>query len=129
MQNVPVVQPVKLSAEVPYCIARFKRREGLSPLSKARAFVGRVNNDVPWFDPEAFAREWKCISILGDTTDDGASYEVTYEFAASYFGWDPEDVRFIDPYTGSAPDDLVEGVGIKHPDLPPEAALNSLKDW
>lgn len=94
---------------VPTTSVNYMRRESVSPLSKARQYVGKTNSTRIFGDP---ARYWLCTGLGGPSDDGGLTYNVTYSFqraephAIAGFdvvpGWDAIIV-FIDPTTGKPP--------------------------
>ena len=114
VEVAPVTQTGEASIMVPTTTVNYMRREPVSPLVKARRYVGTVGavqgtNDQPIFgDPD---RYWLCTGLGGPSDDGGLTYNVTYSFQRAephdfgegvLPGWDAVIV-FIDPTTGQPP--------------------------
>lgn len=94
---------------VPKATLRFTRTEYEDPTVKARLYTGTVNMAGWLADPGAPARMWRCNGIPGESSDGGASFQVTYEFEAADGGgtWDDDCVFMKD---GKVPGDVDAGV-------------------
>jgi len=123
-------QPGTWPAYLPQVHIVLTKQESSSPLSKARAYAGKVNS-VSWrMDPGSAAKSWLCNSITGVSTDNGNTYQIRYEFthATSRPGgtW-RQRVMARDPKTGHPPKILTSGVSYKTIDVYDTADFNILK--
>lgn len=82
------------------------RTEDISPLSKSRTYVGKLNLTPLFGDPVG---SWMCTGINGVSSDGGNTYVVTYEF--QYLGAEEAkaNIFYIDPETGKPPKDATTG--------------------
>jgi len=88
------------------------RTEADDPDAKADGYVGHLN-ESPWRGHAA--KTVRCNAIVGTSRDGGDTYQVRYEFerGSPPHYW-KKTIVYRDPETGRPPDDLVEGLGIKH---------------
>ena len=98
-----------VNVERPISTIHVSRKEDTSPGAKSRAYAGKVNGRGQFrlAGGDVAARTWRCNYITGDSTDQGASWQVEYEFEYDPHGWDKE-VAYIDPETGRIPQELSE---------------------
>jgi len=104
-----ITQGVDVDVSVPQLVVSETRRENVTPIFKARLFVGTVNARTLW---GGAARTYLCTRIDGQTSDNGLTYEVAYEFQYNPQTWDAT-VVFRDPVTQRPVDKPVDGEGIK----------------
>ena len=109
-------QVVTVGAYLPKTRMVVRRRETGSPGDKSKLYVGKLNKG-PWkLDPNCAAKTWRCMAILGTSSDGGEFYDVRHEFEHCGEGsetgtWDRRGMwRGSD---GRVPSDLVEGTGKK----------------
>lgn len=115
LQGVTKTQTGLLSKIQPEPSISITRREvilGIDLTGKKLLFEGKVNQGGWLLEPDAPTGTWLCTSIGGRSQDNGLTYDVTYTFQFRRNDWG-ETARFIDPGTGQAPADLVDGVGFK----------------
>jgi hypothetical protein len=93
-----------------------------SPRARAEANVGKTN-DALWNGYAA--NTVLCTSIVGNSRDGGATYDVRYEFEYKPNGW-TELVVFKDEETGRPIANLVAGVSKVTVDLYDEADFDAL---
>ena len=86
----------------------FSQQEYGNPLSKAQAFVGKINASGVFGGKK---HEWMVNRIEGESRD-GTIFDVEYEFVYNDGSWDPTLV-FIDPETGQPPGDVSGKNGLK----------------
>lgn len=126
--EIIVSQKGTVSMQLPFHTVTYTRMESGSPGSKSRRFTGTINSRPIFGDPKHF---WLCTKIGGTSQDEGATYQVTYEFQRHPEGWDP-DVVFIDgetgkPLVGSSIDELKEeGALLENLQVIPEADFRRL---
>lgn len=104
-----ITQGVDVDVSVPQLVVSETRRESVTPIHKARQFVGTVNAGTIW---SGAPRTYLCTRIDGQTNDNGLTYEVAYEFQYNPQTWDAT-VVFRDPVTQRPVDAPVDGEGIK----------------
>lgn len=95
---------------------RLSRSETVHPGELASTYVGTVNKDA-WTNQgdgggADAPRTWSCEEIIGQSDDNGLTYNVHYHLVYNYLKWD-KIVHFLDPDTGEAPPGLVVGKGVK----------------
>ncbi len=100
-----------VSKFVPNTTISITRREFVSPGTKARNYVGKVNSSGWGLDSGAQARTWLCTGITGRSIDGGETYEVNYQFQYRAETWD-ETLVYIDPTTGRPPNGVSDEDGI-----------------
>ena len=105
-----IAQAVKLS---PQTTLRFNRLESTSPASKARTYVGKVNDST--FQTSG-AGTWLCTAISGRSNDGGATYEVSYDFQYNADSWQPL-VVYIDPASGKPHPDATASTAVIYDDV------------
>lgn len=98
-----VKQTGTVRKQIPSVYFRYRRREPNSPGNKAKIHVGTMNETDVFNDPPKF---WLCTGITGTSSDNGASYDVTYEFLRNDETWDAV-VAYHDPTTGRIPTDVI----------------------
>ena len=88
----PNGQAVQYIAEAPLMVPRvtlrFSHIRDSSPGGDAKEYVGKVNNAGWTKDPNAPARTWLCTGIQGHSSDGGATYATSYDFAYNPDTWD-----------------------------------------
>lgn len=96
-----------VSVERPISTIHVSRKEASSPGAKSRAYAGKVNGRGQFrlAGGDVAARTWRCNYITGESTDQGETWQVDYEFEYDKNGWDKE-VAYIDPETGRIPEAL-----------------------
>ena len=120
------VQGGEITTMVPTTSVNYMRREPVSPLEKAKVYVGTTGasagtgfGDI-FGDPDDY---WMCTHIGGPSDDGGLSYNVTHSFQraephrirdaggviAEFSGWQAV-VVYIDPETGKPPPDLLSQI-------------------
>lgn len=128
LQGVTKTQTGLLSKIQPEPAISITRREfilGIDLVSKKLTFEGSVNEAGWELEPGAAPGQWLCTSIGGRSQDNGLTYDVTYTFQFRSDTW-AETARFIDPGTGQAPADLVDGTGFKSVPIYDTADFNLL---
>lgn len=126
---------------IPVTVLTFVRRENRDPRAKSMNFVGHVDPDTIFGDPE---RSWMCTLMVGDTTDGTQSYTVTYEFTRSVelvgidgrptSGWDSvvsvydhdNNTFFDNPQPAPPNPDPTAIIGIRQLHHAPEAQFEDL---
>lgn len=78
-------QTVDVSFMRPQISVVFKRREELAPTQKALQFLGKVNSVNFLGDGPRF---WLCTDLSAESSDGGASFNVTYAFQRNPATWD-----------------------------------------
>ena len=117
-----VTQGANLAVQVPQSGFRLTRIEDASPLENAARFVG-FTNISQW---NGYKRKMVlCVGIDGRTSDGGLTYEVSYNFAVDIDSW-VQTVMFVDPETGTRPDDLVPFESLKYYEVYPSADFSGL---
>lgn len=94
------------------------RKEASSPALKSKQYVGKLNSGVFSLDLSAEPEEWMCTGIVGSSSDNGATWDVTYTFTyhdargtlLEIPGWDAV-VVWNDPSTGRPPGDWKDQAG------------------
>ncbi len=109
-----IVSGVTVPILIPTHTLRFSHSSSSSPEADAMAYVGMVNSAY-WHGGDA--KTWLCMSITGRSTDNGATYQVQYEFGWRPYsdnvqGWEAR-VYLIDKSTGKPFKNLVEDTGKK----------------
>lgn len=92
--------------------------------TRATAYVGTVNQAAWTLRSLDASRTWLCTAITAESSNNGASYDVTYEFSYRIDTWD-STVVFIDPNTGKPPKDL-DSDSKKTVQMYPETNFNTL---
>lgn len=118
-------QPGKVEYQLPMTVFRYMRREPADAFvgDNAREFVGKINSNTPMFGDGS--RYWMCTRLDGVSDDAGQSYNTTYEFQRHPDTWDAT-VIYVDPETGRAVLDPIDGVGIKTVQIYREADFERL---
>ncbi len=110
--------------EVPQVIIKATRREKVSAAAIAREYNGTINS--------APIGGWAAGTFLASVTaravKSGEEYDMAYEFRYEQDGWDPT-VFYRDPATNAPAENLVEGKGIKTPEVYERKDFNQLNLW
>ncbi len=86
----------------PMSVVTFTRKETISPMLKSTRLVGTINSrSLGFFSPKTLL----CSRIDATTSDDGLTFDVSYEFQFNRKTWDAE-VVYIDKETGHPPPDI-----------------------
>lgn len=107
----------------PQTVVRLRRRERKPPGDKSKGYVGHLNRDRVFGDPE---KTWLCTEIRGASSDGGETYAVTYAFQRLGDTASPTIV-FQDPETGGPVSAPIENEGFKDVDVLPTAAFRLLR--
>lgn len=112
--------------QVPETVVIFERRESANPLTKSLANTGRVNSVALGSGTYAI-KTLLCLGIDGVSTDDGATWQVTYRFQYRPETWDAT-VVYTDPETDRPHKDISfsPADGVVTVEVYPEADFTSL---
>lgn len=100
VENDPQVATVTVGR--PMAVVTFTRKETASPISNAMVFVGAINSGrLGIFPPQTLL----CSRIDATTSDDGLTFDVSYEFQFNRETW-TAFIAYIDPETGQPPADI-----------------------
>ena len=92
--------PVKLNVQSSHSIRRYTRLETNDPAEKQKQVIDTVNRAGIW---GADSRFWLCTRLDGETSDNGQTWTVDYEFQFNPQRWDTS-VLFKDRTTGLVPE-------------------------
>ncbi len=93
--------PVKLNVQRSHPIRRYTRLETKDPAEKQKEIIDTVNRAGIWGSDPGF---WLCTRLDGETSDNGQSWTVDYEFQFNSQKWRTR-VLFKDRTTGLVPED------------------------
>lgn len=100
VENDPQVATVTVGR--PMAVVTFTRKETASPIANAMVFVGAINSGrLGIFPPQTLL----CSRIDATTSDDGLTFDVSYEFQFNRETW-TAFIAYIDPETGQPPADI-----------------------
>lgn len=104
-RNLPTTVPKQtalVSKFIPQFVLTATRRETSSPAAAAIAYVGKLNTASVTIDGQSYAaRTLLCTRLTGETSDNGDTYNVQYEFQyRAAADWQVEVVA-IDPESGA----------------------------
>lgn len=100
------VQKVIVPKLVPEMTITIPQIEYSNPQAKAMQYIGKVNSGSFDGDSGATAGQWLLVDVQWESSDGGATYEVSYTFHYVEEGWNSSESFFIDPNTGGAPPNL-----------------------
>lgn len=78
--DVTKTQAGTMSVFRPQTTLQFRRTEEESPGDKSILYSGKVNSTKWTVHPNSQPGQWLCMGIVGVSSDNGATYEVTYDF-------------------------------------------------
>lgn len=96
-------QLAEIDVNVPNSLITFSRKESASPLSKDITYRNKVNSVALG---SLAAETVLCLGIEGESTDNGLTWNITYNFQYDPDGFNNQIVVYIDPETDRVHNDV-----------------------